>query len=365
MREIVTILGELIKFKTTVGNRAELDRCTAFIEEYLGELGFEYTRMDENGVPSILVTPEEGHAPVLLMSHMDVVDGDDSLFIPVEKDGKLHGRGSVDDKYAVALSLYLLKKWINIVKKEGGGQKDLPFGVLITGDEEVGGDNGARIALEKVKADFCIALDGGNLEKIVLREKGVLNLKLVARGKAAHGARTWLGQNAVDILVDDLVKVRAFFSDPASLNDEDARWQRTLNTGIVAGGRTINQVPDYAEARLDIRYTEKDDVDALIEDIRGAVKSEVIVTAKEPVFDSGKSPYLDLLTDVAQSAETGNEHGASDARFLAAHGIPGVVWGANGDMTHHTENERLNIDSLYELCELLNEFLTRSIKITG
>ncbi|NIU59932.1 MAG: peptidase dimerization domain-containing protein, partial [Phycisphaerae bacterium] len=80
---------------------------------------------------------------------------------------------------------------------------DLQFGVMITADEEIGGANGARQALKEIKAEFCIALDGGGLNKIVIKEKGIVKLKLIARGKTAHGARPWLGENAIENLIND------------------------------------------------------------------------------------------------------------------------------------------------------------------
>jgi succinyl-diaminopimelate desuccinylase len=48
-----------------------------------------------------------------------------------------------------------------------------------------------------------------------------------------------------------------------------------------------------------------------------------------------------------------------DARFLSAHGIKGVVWGADGDMSQHSGNEHLNIDSAYKLYDLLDVLMNR------
>ena len=47
----------------------------------------------------------------------------------------------------------------------------------------------------------------------------------------------------------------------------------------------------------------------------------------------------------------------SDARFLSDHGIPGVVWGADGETSQHSENEHLVIASLEELHDGLTAFL--------
>jgi succinyl-diaminopimelate desuccinylase len=56
----------------------------------------------------------------------------------------------------------------------------------------------------------------------------------------------------------------------------------------------------------------------------------------------------------------GFEHGASDARFLSDHGIKGIVWGANGDLSQHSLNEHVNIDSVARLYELLDEFMKKA-----
>lgn len=359
MNDTIRLLKELIRFKTVSGRHDEIARCARFIGNFLDDLSLSWSLLEQNGVPSILVTPEEGFAPVLLMSHMDVVDGPDELFVPFEEDGRLYGRGSIDDKYAVAVSLMLLKKRIEALRALGLGQSALPFGVLITGDEETGGFDGAASALKNVKTRFCIALDGGCPEKIVVKEKGILQLKLISRGVSAHGARPWLGKNAIDGLVDDLAALRGLFAF-----EEEDHWHRTLNVGKIFGGAAVNQVPDLAEASLDIRYTEEDDPDALVARIREAVAGEVVVELKEPLFDGGKSPYLEMLEKAAGHATVGSEHGASDARFLAALGIPGAVWGADGQMSQHSAREYVLISSVRAIMAGLDRFITLSEAVT-
>ena len=309
MEEIIA--QDLIRFKTTHSQPDEIQRCASFIEAYLKKCGADYQRLDHNNIPSLIVMPQNNVAPILLMSHIDVVDGSDDLFNPRLKDNALYGRGSIDDKYAAALSLVLVKNHLKQLRKNGKTQNDLPFGVLITADEEIGGANGARKALEKIKAEFCIALDGGSLKKIVIKEKGIIKLKLVARGKTAHGARPWLGENAIENLINDYQVLKTNFE----LSAPD-HWHRTLNFSWIQAGKVSNQVPDYAEALFDIRYTENDDMEAIFKKIQAEIKGELIVERKEPLFEGGDSPYLNLLLEISKDAEVGVEHGASDARFL-------------------------------------------------
>jgi succinyl-diaminopimelate desuccinylase len=284
MEEIITLTKDLIRFRSMHSEPEEIKRCAEFIEKYLEVYAIEYWRFDHGGTPSILILPGRGKTPILLMSHIDVVDASAELFTPVQKQGKLYGRGSIDDKYAVALSLVLLKNHLEHLRSKGKGQKDLPFGVLITGDEEIGGTNGAKKVLNEVKADFCVALDGGAPDKIVVKEKGVLKLKLVSKGKAAHGARPWLGENAIDNLIEDYLKLRNHFQVSAP-----DHWHRTMNFSMIQAGKSFNQVPESAEALFDIRYTESDDIDRLVSQMQNEIKGRLIVEAKGHLFFGGES----------------------------------------------------------------------------
>jgi succinyl-diaminopimelate desuccinylase len=69
-----------------------------------------------------------------------------------------------------------------------------------------------------------------------------------------------------------------------------------------------------------------------------------------------------LLLNIAKNTEVGFEHGASDARYLSVHGIDGIVWGADGEMSQHTADEHVLIDSILTVYETLEDFISRSQK---
>ena len=353
MHELVALTQELIRFKSMHSRPDEIGNCAAFIEAYLTRHGISHRRIEQNGIPTILVLRPDGTVPVLLMSHIDVVDAPEELFEPRVENGRLFGRGSIDDKYAAALSMILVKEQLKRLKASGKSQADLSCGILISGDEEIGGKNGARAALSQLTAEFAIALDGGNLKKIVVKEKGILRLKLTARGRNAHGARPWLGENAIEKLIADYFNLKAHFAVSAP-----DHWHRTLNFSRIQAGNAANQVPDYAEALFDIRYTENDDMDAVVAAVRSSIRGEVEVVEREPLFMGGNTPYLDRLLALAGRPEVGCEHGASDARFLSEFGISGIVWGADGDNSAHSPEEHVNIDSLLALHAILDTFTT-------
>lgn len=354
--DILDLTAALIRFRSTDTRPEERERCAAHIRQWCDREGMACTRLDHEGIPSLIIGPANRHAPLLFMAHFDVVEGPDALFEPVLEGGVLHGRGSIDDKYAVALSLVIFRDHLRMLKAEGRTQDDMPLQLLLTGDEETGGYNGARHALGHVTADFCVALDGGSPAHIITKEKGIIDCTLTAHGRAAHGARPWMGVNAVDNLMDDYAALKGLF--PGQRNTEDPEhWHRSLNLGILRAGSAVNQVPDMATAWLDVRYTEHDDPERLFADMRDTVRGDLAATRVEPVFHAGSSPWLDRLLACAPWASTGFAHGASDARFLSEHGIPGVVWGAEGETSQHGPEEHLLVDSLVTLHKALEAFV--------
>ncbi|WP_169433088.1 hypothetical protein [Desulfococcus multivorans] len=87
------------------------------------------------------------------------------------------------------------------------------------------------------------------------------------------------------------------------------------------------------------------------------IQSVLTVTIQEPLFKAGRTPFLDLLEKMVPDVRLDWEDGASDARFLSAHGIPGVVWGADGDQSQHSDDEHVAVESITRLYGALDQFL--------
>ncbi len=355
MEEIIDLTKALIRYKTTRSRTQEIRRCAEFIENYLRNCEVAYRRFDHQNLPSILVAPQSGFVPILLLTHIDVVDAPDELFDPLEKEKKLYGRGSIDDKYAVALSLVLVKKHIQQLRQQGKRQDDLAFGILITSDEEIGGFYGAKKVLQEIKTDFCIVLDGGSLEKIVVKEKGVVRLKLISRAHSVQGSTPWHGDNAVETLINDYIKLRTFFVQSAPKH-----WHRALTVCSIMAEESPKKFQEYAEASLILRYTENDNMEEVINKMNRELQSEIIVESITPIFDKGRSSYLDLLMGIAKDTAFGFENGSNDARFLSDYGIKGVVWGADGGGSRHSSDEHVHVKSIFTLYEILDEFIEKS-----
>ncbi len=369
--DMVALTARLMAIRSTASRPDEVARCAEIIAAWLADNGIPCTRMEHEGVPSLLAGNPSHAAPLALLVHFDVVDGADAMFTPRldAAAGVLHGRGSIDDKYAVAVALVLCRRCLRELAARGLGPDALPLVLVITGDEETGGRNGAFRVLPHVHADFCVALDGGSPGSVIIKEKGVIDLVLTARGKSAHGARPWLGENAVDALVRDYEALKPLFpglypqlaglaasdapSSPAASPQAQAHWHRTLNLGLLHAGTAVNQVPGEAVAHLDVRYTEHDDPHQLVAAMRAAVQGQLDVTRMEPLFITGDTPWLDRLLRHAPGTATGCAHGASDARFLTDLSMAGVVWGAEGETSQHTDQEHLLVPSLAPVYQAL------------
>ena len=143
---------------------------------------------------------------VILAPHLDTVGGDDpALFQPRVRHDRIYGRGACDTKGSVACMLTALA---NLARSTSRPQQtEILFAALV--DEENAQFGSRYFADSGFKADLAIVGEPTEL-RVVTAHKGDVWLRLIARGKAAHGARPDLGRNAVHLMarVVDLLETR-------------------------------------------------------------------------------------------------------------------------------------------------------------
>ncbi|MGH3634504.1 MAG: M20/M25/M40 family metallo-hydrolase, partial [Mycobacterium sp.] len=156
-REVVTLASELIRIDTSnTGDPATVkgERLAAeYVAEKLAEVGYETTYVESGAkgrgnVIARLPGADSGRGALLVHGHLDVVPADPSEwsvhpFSGAVRDGYVWGRGAVDMKDMVAMTLALARQF----KREGTvPRRDLIFAFLA--DEEAGGLFGAKWLVE-------------------------------------------------------------------------------------------------------------------------------------------------------------------------------------------------------------------------
>lgn len=357
-KEILALTKKLVRFKTTSDNIKEINKCTDFIVDYFkknkGSIIKKY-KIDKK--PALVITFRKTKKPELfLVGHMDVVSGEKQQFIPKVRGNRLYGRGAADNKCVVATLMILMKEYSK--------QKEKPdIGLIFTSDEETSG-KGIKTLIKKYKyrPKFALVPDGGSDYEIVVKEKGILRLKVSAKGRSAHGAYPWKGDNAIEKLMKAYFKIKKLFPKTTKAD----RWKVTLNLGKMFGGDVFNKVPDYAEMWLDIRYTEDTNVKNIINKIKKikGIKVKVHDTANMLITDT-KNKYIKALKQsvkkITKKSKLSFEHGASDARFFSEKKIPVALI---LPMCHnvHAENEYVEIKSLGIFYEIVKDFVDDNIK---
>jgi succinyl-diaminopimelate desuccinylase len=358
MTKLEDILTDLIAFETVHGNEPELAACFDYLEGFLSDRQLHVERHNSDGYPSLMATSLGTKKPkVLLQAHMDVVPAHKPSFVVEESAGKLHGRGTYDMKFAAACYLLLAEELKNELS-------DYDFGLMLTSDEEIGGNNGVKMLLDAgYSTEVCILPDGGDNWAIETACNGVWIVYLKASGKSAHGSRPWEGENAIDKVLIGVEQIKQLFDGPE-------RGKSTITLSQVEGGAAVNQVPDSARATLDIRFASEED--------RASLRTKIEATAKSAGLEIETCAEVDMcLTDLnephvaefvniverlrGQPIEETQSLGSSDARYFALKEIPTILIRPNGGGAH-SEQEWIDKAGLHQFYEVIKAYVTETAK---
>jgi succinyl-diaminopimelate desuccinylase len=359
---IAGLLESLIQRETVATRLDELKNIIDDAEALLRGKGLHLLRYEVNGKHSLVVTFHDTMSPeVMFAGHLDVVDAEPEQYLPRRDGDRLWGRGSLDMKGPTATMMQLFAD----LADEG---KRPDIGLMLTTDEEVGSPDGvAHLVLkEGWGAKFAVIPDGGEDFSLVVGEKGALHFRVKATGKAAHGSRTWDGDNALDTLIRFYGMLRSAGGFPSEPCRVPEHWHPTLNLGVIHGGKKVNIVPDEGVMELDMRFPEPWTSDHALALVKGTLAqfpglSLEVTTRGEVVYTPPDNPYLRRFAEVV-TREVGRppivtrEHGATDGRFFAEKGIPILILYPVGAGIHSRE-EWVSLSSLGTLYRIFRSFL--------
>lgn len=264
-------------------------------------------------------------------------------------ENRIYGPGIFDMKANCALAIAVLHVCddLGIVPRCG-------VTLALTCDEEVGSYSGWPL-LEKlargsaVRCGFVLEppVPGGSV-KTGRKGTGMFTMKV--EGRAAHaGLDPEKGASAILELARQVERLHA-------LNDLGGGV--TVNVGVIQGGTRSNVVAAEAQAEIDVRFSNADELKA-IEGAIGRIKpfdERVVLRVtgglNRPPLE--RTPQVVELYELARNIATSlgfelreaQVGGASDGNFLAAMGIPVLDGlGIDGDGAH-ADHEHIIVDDL-------------------
>ncbi|SEF83682.1 Acetylornithine deacetylase/Succinyl-diaminopimelate desuccinylase [Saccharopolyspora kobensis] len=308
--EVVGLASDLIRIDTTntgdpetlVGERAAAE----FVAGKLSEVGYEVTYVESGDHPgrgnviARLPGADSSRGGLLVHGHLDVVPADPAEwsvhpFSGAVQDGYVWGRGAVDMKDMVAMSLAIARRF----KRDGiVPPRDVVFAFLA--DEEAGSFHGAQWlvdhrpelfegcteAISEVGGFSVTLKDGVRAYLVQSAEKGIRWLKLRVRARAGHGSMVH-DDNAVTKLSEAVAKlgnhrfplvltdsVQEFLAGVTEITGWDfpeddvegavaklgnlsrmvgATLRDTANPTMLTAGYKHNVIPSVAEAAVDCR----------------------------------------------------------------------------------------------------------------
>lgn len=297
----------------------------------------------------------EGAEMIAVLGHLDVVPAGDGWIHPpyagIIEDGRVYGRGAVDDKGPMFAALYGLKaikdsglplsKRIRLIfgtseettcadmayyvtKEElpvAGFTPDAGFPVIyaekgilhVTFSRDFPDLEDADITLERLKGGNAVNMVADKAEAVL--NVGGSQVRLESLGSSAHGSRPQWGKNACFALLEllshqdlPLTMQDAFSFLTYALTQEtagqnlglatadEASGALTVNLGLLEGGST------YIRGSLDIRYpvtVSKDQILSRLEDSfsKGGFSIDSF-SHKPPLYVPEEDPLVQTLTAV-------------------------------------------------------------------
>ncbi|MBR5866363.1 MAG: M20 family metallo-hydrolase [Spirochaetaceae bacterium] len=384
MVDLETLLTSYPALAPESGGQGELEKVLA-LETWLKENGLnQLERYDapdsrvESGIrPNLVATipGKDDSVRIWIMAHTDVVPvGEISLWDTdpwkvVQKDGKLYGRGVEDNQQGLVAGVFAA---LSLVKNNIVPEHTVKL--LFVADEEVGSEYGIKYLLENHNLfnpeDLIIIPDGGDSEgkTIEVAEKNLIWLKVVIRGKQAHGSRPDEGVNAALAGCDLAMKLNGL-EQVFGKRDElfEPPYSTFQPTKKEANVPNINTIPGEDVFYMDCRILPCYTLAEVFEEMQRCAdeiqkKYGVTVSFDKPQAVESPATPADaaVVKKLAEAIKAVSKveprpigiGGGTVGAYLRKAGYKAVVW-SRMDETAHQPNEYTIIDNLVNDAEVL------------
>jgi len=332
-------------------------------------------RVSELDGKPINVVAEIGQGPraIILNSHVDTVPpGDPALWqtdplTPVEKDGRIYGRGAEDAKGCLTAMIVAFEAL--------AARRDrLPVRVILmaVGAEERGGLGTKLEIANGIRADAAVV---GESTLLVpkLAHKGVLRLEVEVKGKAAHASDPEAGVNAV-VAMAPIVEALDRLAADVRKREDRYTGRASLVISTIAGGVALNVIPASCVISIDRRVlpseTEAQAAEEIVRTVTAALPTGMgaAVEVRTVRFVAPSATAADAA--IVRAAEEASSRllgrpvradgftATCDMTYLVnGGGIPTVILGPDSIDVAHQVNECVSIDQMAKAVALYLEVL--------
>jgi succinyl-diaminopimelate desuccinylase len=353
--DLGALTAELCAISSPTGDEAEI---VGWIAEWLAATPLDLTLV---GKTLLARGPQRGRPLILLLGHTDTVraqagqtPGPDGRCPVVLQDGRLVGLGASDMKAGVAVMMAL------------GADLDLdalPFDLgLVLYDAEEGPylDSGLGPALLaapwlcSAALAFCLEPSDNQVQVGCM---GALHARVRFRGKSAHSARPWEGENAIHMAGPLLARLHSQPSRDVTIGG--LPWREVTSATVASGGAQRNRVPDLFEVNLNHRFAPDRTPEQAVADVRALVGADVEVEFVD-VCPAGRvvtdNPQLQRFLQLSGCTVTAKQAWTDVARLTEA-GIAAVNCGPGNSSQAHQRGEWVELAGLTAGYAMFRRFL--------
>lgn len=345
-----------------------------YIREEMLKAGFDDAFIDPLG--NVIGRIGNGARVIAFDAHIDTVyPGDRSLwdFDPFDahiKDGKVWGRGSVDQEGGMASMLTAAR----IIKELGLNDK---YTIYFTGtvmEEDCDGLCWQYIIREdKIVPEMVVITEPTNMN-IYRGHRGRMEMQVHVKGLSCHGSAPERGDNAIYKISRIALEIEKLHE--RLRNDEFLGKGSVCVTEVYFTGPSQCAVPDSARIHLDRRLTWGEDKDSAVAEVRHACElagqpdADIeVLTYSEAAFTglvyptekyfptwvtAPDSPWLQAA-EAAYKQVLGREpkvdkwtFSTNGVAIAGMHGIPCIGLGPGNEVYAHAPNEATPIEHLNE-----------------
>jgi succinyl-diaminopimelate desuccinylase len=300
--------------------------------------------------------PDASRKRLVFAGHLDTVP-EPPGGLPVRVEGtRVYGRGASDMKAGDAVMLALLENF----RWEGSWAE--PIFVFYEREEGSYAENGLETVFEQcpwvLNAELAFLLEPTE-NALEIGCVGTAQVEVTFKGRAAHSARPWQGENALTAAGEFLASLHG--RPPKKVVVEGLPFYEVLTPTMALGGRAKNVVPDEFWINVNHRFAPGrglEDVKRTFDELLGGLASYKIA-------DFAPSGSVALDHPLVQSFISGGpkirpKQAWTDVARFAEGGVDAVNFGPGLPAQAHQQNEYVEMQLLLESYDLLGAFLERN-----